>query len=57
MFGPKIEIQTEGWRKFHNEELGYLFSLYTFRVSKSGRKIRAVYVGKKNAYRILVIKL
>ena len=61
IFGPKRNEVTGEWRKLHNEELSYLYSLPSiFRVIKSRRMRWAGYVGlmceRRGLYRVLVWK-
>jgi hypothetical protein len=61
IFGPKRDEVTGEWRKLHNEELHYLYSLPgTIRIIKSRRMRWAGHVAqmgeKRNVYRLLVGK-
>jgi hypothetical protein len=59
LFGPKRDEVTGEWRKLHNEELNYLYSLSNIvRVVKSRRLGWAGHVGEdRGVYRVLVDKL
>jgi hypothetical protein len=58
IFGRKMDVETGGWRKLHNEELHNLFSSPSIiRMIKSRRMTWTVYVERleeRNAYKILM---
>jgi hypothetical protein len=60
MFGSKRGKVTGEYRKLHNEELNYLYSINIVRVIKSRRKRWAGHVGRmgesRSVYRVLVGK-
>jgi hypothetical protein len=61
VFGPKRDEVSGEWRKLHNEELNYLYSLPNIvRVVKSRRMRWAVHVGSmgedRGVHRMLVGK-
>jgi len=61
VFGPKRDEVTGEWRKLHNEELSYLYSLPNIvQVAKSRRMRWAGHVGRmgeeRGVHRVLVGK-
>jgi hypothetical protein len=57
VFGPKRDEVTGKWRKLHDEELNYLFSLPNIvRVVKSRKMRWARYGERRGVYRVLVGK-
>ena len=55
VFGPKRDEVTGEWRKLHDEELNYLYSLANIvRVVKSRRMRWARHGERKGVYRVLV---